>query len=248
MVAPLNKEHWIPALFEHKRAHESWPARMKSLSSEQSLIFQAWALYRLRFILSAEVAGDWDSFGGVIDQLNNLGVILAIATAENVGVALKYFDILHSQLVSHDRSRAVSTDSPAYFRTRNWILNEGSLIFQICHRLPRNHPIMGSRVRNKVLDLFLTARMPGAYRGKAGVRKVGNPPNVDLFFHTTSAHTGAAGTAVKDNPMIPPTAQIPLKKRAPPKDRVIQANRTDPIPPKDKLLPHALLARETSVI
>ena len=51
--------------------------------------------------------------GGLIAQINNIGVTLNIAVSENVGVALKYFDFLHAQLELPARSRAVNVD---YFR------------------------------------------------------------------------------------------------------------------------------------
>ena len=86
---------------------------MKSFSSDQSLSFQSWILYRLRFIISAEVCSAWDLYGGIIAQINNLGVTLNISISENVGTALKYFDFPHTQLESYARSRAADVD---YFR------------------------------------------------------------------------------------------------------------------------------------
>ena len=113
VVLPLNKEPWIPSLLEHKRAQDAWNTRMKSFASDQPLSFQSWIFYRLRFVLTAEVVGAWAPFGGLIAQINNIGVTLNIAVSENVGVALKYFDFLHAQLELSARSRAVGVD---YFR------------------------------------------------------------------------------------------------------------------------------------
>ena len=86
---------------------------MKSFSSDQSLSFQSWIFYRLRFIVSADVCSAWDLYGGIIAQINNLGVTLNITISGNVGIALKYFDFLHTQLESYARSRATDVD---YFR------------------------------------------------------------------------------------------------------------------------------------
>ena len=108
--APLDKEPWPPTLFEHKKALGGWATRMKSFAGDQSLSFQAWIFYRLRFIISAEVCSAWDSFGGFIDQINNIGVALNIAISENVGTSLKYFEFLHTQLESYARSRATDID------------------------------------------------------------------------------------------------------------------------------------------
>ena len=110
VFSPLNKEPWIPSLFEHKKAQEGWNSRMKSLNSDQSLSFQSWILYRMRFIVSAEVCGAWQLYGGLIAQVNNLGITLNIAVSENVGIALKYYEFLHAQLESYARSRASGVD------------------------------------------------------------------------------------------------------------------------------------------
>ena len=110
VFAPLNKEPWIPTLFEHSKANEAWTSRMKSLTSDQSLSFQAWTLYRLRFIFSAEVCAAWTLYGGIIAQINNVGITLNLAIAENVGIALKYYEFLQTQLESYARSRATDID------------------------------------------------------------------------------------------------------------------------------------------
>ena len=91
---------------------------MKSIASDQLLSFQAWALFRLRFIISAEVCAAWELYGGVIAPIDNLGATLNIAVSDNVGIALKYFDFLHAQLESYARSRATGID---YFQ----LLSEG---------------------------------------------------------------------------------------------------------------------------
>ena len=83
---------------------------MKSLTSDQSLSLQCWALYRLRFIFSAEVCSAWTLYGGVIAQINNIDVALNIAISDNVGVALKYYEFLHNQLESYAGSRANNID------------------------------------------------------------------------------------------------------------------------------------------
>ena len=113
IFAPLGKEPWIPLLLEHKKARDGWVSRMKSMSSDLPLSFQAWILYRLRFIISDEVCAAWSPFGGLMAQINNLGITLNIAVSDNAGAALKYYDFLHTQLESHARSRSAEID---YFR------------------------------------------------------------------------------------------------------------------------------------
>ena len=106
----LIEEPWVPSLFEHRKANEAWAARMTSLKSDQALSVQGWLLYRLRFIISAEVCGAWSEFGGLIAQINNIGVFLNLAIVENVGVALKYHEFLHTQLELSARGRATDVD------------------------------------------------------------------------------------------------------------------------------------------
>ena len=48
----------------------------------QSVPLNAWVLYRIRFIFTADVCGAWPSFGGLSAQLNRLSIALHIATTE----------------------------------------------------------------------------------------------------------------------------------------------------------------------
>ena len=96
-----------PTVADHQKAREILSARAKTTNSDRPLSCQACALYLIRFISAADVAGAWGYYGGVIAQLNNLGNILAIAATENVRVDLDYFDFLHAQLESYARSRVV---------------------------------------------------------------------------------------------------------------------------------------------
>ena len=77
---------------------ENWSVGMKSLNSEQSLSLQPWALYRLRFVFSAEACSAWELFGGAIAQIDNIGVAINLSVSENVGTAMKYYDLFTSNL------------------------------------------------------------------------------------------------------------------------------------------------------
>ena len=86
---------------------------MHATKSDRTLSFQAWVMNRFRFSFSAAVCNAWAPFGGLIDQIDNLGAILNLSAVENVGVALKYYDFAHAQLELSDRGRAGGVD---YFR------------------------------------------------------------------------------------------------------------------------------------
>ena len=47
---------------------------------------------------------------GVIAQINNVAIALNIAVSENVGVAMKNYEFLHTQLESHARGRSTNID------------------------------------------------------------------------------------------------------------------------------------------
>ena len=71
--------------------------------------FHTWALRRLRFMLTADHCDAWIRFGGLSAQLNNLSILLHLATVESIAVALAYDTILSTRLEELARSRANKT-------------------------------------------------------------------------------------------------------------------------------------------
>ena len=110
VVLDVSKKPWVPGAADHVKAVESCSSRMKNFKSAQQLSFQSWMLYMLRFFVAAEACKAWDSFGGLIAQLNNLGVVLNIAITENVATALLYDTQLRAHLADLARQRAVNVD------------------------------------------------------------------------------------------------------------------------------------------
>ena len=47
---PINREHWNPPLYEHKKETGARPSRIPTPKSAQLLSSHVWALYRIRFI------------------------------------------------------------------------------------------------------------------------------------------------------------------------------------------------------
>ena len=108
VTVELVKKPWAPNSADHVKAVESWAARMKNFKSPQPLSIQAWLLYMLRFLIAADVCKAWESFGGMIAQVNNLGAILNIAITENVATAIMCDTHLRTHLADLARARAVN--------------------------------------------------------------------------------------------------------------------------------------------
>ena len=114
---------------------------MLTPKSDHALRFQAWALYRWRFCISADAIGDWDAFLRLIAQITYFGAIRNLSISERVGLAIRYCGFLNAQLESTARGRAKDVD---YFR----LLSEE----QIDTRRRFAHPIT-SADRNTSLHL-----------------------------------------------------------------------------------------------
>ena len=71
--------------------------------------FPTWALYRLRFIFTADLCGAWLHFGGIAAQLSNFSILLHLAAVESIAVALAYDNILSAHLEELALSRADRT-------------------------------------------------------------------------------------------------------------------------------------------
>ena len=79
------------------------------MAKNLQLPFAAWAIYRMRFIFTADICGDWASFGGLAAQLNGLSVVLNIAATDNIQTALINASLLPNHLGELSRPRAEST-------------------------------------------------------------------------------------------------------------------------------------------
>ena len=67
---------WIPQESAHARALGAWRVLRKPHKSPPNgdLAFQACVSYSLRFLLSGDLASDWETFGGIGIQFAHLGV------------------------------------------------------------------------------------------------------------------------------------------------------------------------------
>ena len=108
---------WPVDSAEHRAAIAKWNSnRQASRSSNPQLLpLNAWLLYQLRFIFSADLCGAWSTFGGLSAQLNHLSVVLHLATTEAIGTALTYDQLLKAHLEELARSRANRTTGSVDF-------------------------------------------------------------------------------------------------------------------------------------
>ena len=108
IVPELSKPPWPVASQAHSAALAKWQtsARQATRISEPQLVpFQAWLLYQLRFIMTAEVCGAWQLFGGLTAQLNHLSIVLHLSTVETMAVALSYDRLVKAFLAEKARAR-----------------------------------------------------------------------------------------------------------------------------------------------
>ena len=108
-IAPeLSKSPWPVASQSHSAALAKWQAsaRLAQRSSEPQLVpFQAWLLYQLRFVFTAEICGAWQLFGGLAAQLSHLSIVLHLSTVETMAVAFSYDRLVKAYLAEKARSR-----------------------------------------------------------------------------------------------------------------------------------------------
>ena len=112
-IAQLKDEPWKPALATHDRAAEEWKNRMTGMRSDQTISFQAYSLYLLRFIFAAHMVSAWEPFGGISAQLNAMAVFLNISIVENSGIAIAYDIAIRKHCATLARQRGSDIN---YFR------------------------------------------------------------------------------------------------------------------------------------
>ena len=117
-IAPdVSAAPWAISSKEHDAAVSRWRTSSRVVMREDaasSIPTQAWLLYRLRFVIAADLAGAWSAFGGMAAQLNHLSIIMNISITDSAAIALSYDRLVREFLAEKDRSRQ-EVNSTTYF-------------------------------------------------------------------------------------------------------------------------------------
>ena len=81
----------------------------------QALPIQAWMVYQLRFLITAEIFGDLPTCGGLDAGLYRLSIVLNLATAESIDVAFAYDRLVKLHLEENARARAETALGDGFF-------------------------------------------------------------------------------------------------------------------------------------
>ena len=113
---------WLPADDPHRMALERWKANQATYNrytGTQDLAVGPFSLYRMRFILSGDIADDWSSFGGICAQINHLGVVIGLPITDHAGIALTYDSRAQRMLQKAAKMRSTDTDYFALLSSLN---------------------------------------------------------------------------------------------------------------------------------
>ena len=91
-AAGIQKHPRIPHQESQTRALDSRKTLQKphKRPSAVAMGFQSWVAYNLRFILTGDLCGACDTFGGLSAQLTHLGTVMNLAITENATIAQTY--------------------------------------------------------------------------------------------------------------------------------------------------------------
>ena len=109
IAADLSAPPWPVPSAEHTADVAKWKTNNQaSKPGAQPLPFHAWAPYRFRFMIAADLCAAWTPFGGLAARPNNVAIILNLAATESISVALAYDSILSAHLGELSRADRVS--------------------------------------------------------------------------------------------------------------------------------------------
>ena len=109
---------WHVASNEHTAAVTKWRANARQAKRDafpQDVPIQAWILYQLRFLPTAELLGALSTFGGFGAGINHLSIVLNIATTDTIAVSLAYGRLVKTHLEEKAMSRDETTLAADFF-------------------------------------------------------------------------------------------------------------------------------------
>ena len=83
---------------------------MKSLRPLHPIPLHAYLLYQIRFILAGNLCSAWERFGGLVDQMNALGLALNISATANAGISIAYDMLMRKHIAQLERHRQMDVD------------------------------------------------------------------------------------------------------------------------------------------
>ena len=108
IVPDVSASPWAVTAKEHVAAVVRWRGNSRQAKRDENSTLkpmQAWLLYQIRFLIAADLAGAWSSFGGLAAQLNHLAIVMNISIVESASVALSYDRLVREFLAGRARSR-----------------------------------------------------------------------------------------------------------------------------------------------
>lgn len=117
IVVDVTAAPWPVPSAEHTAAASKWKANRQAAKAvnPQAVPCDAWLLYRLRFIFTADLLGTWADYGGISAHLNFISISLHIATTESIAAALIYDGLISTHLEEIALSRANKADGAVGF-------------------------------------------------------------------------------------------------------------------------------------
>ena len=145
IAADVSVPHWPVPASAHTLAITKWSNNRQAERAgiPQKLPFQAWPMYRLRFVAAAAICGAWAPFGGISAQMSNILFLRQLETTKNIDTAMAYDTLLSDRLAESARARAERTAGAVDFAE---LLSTGRARFKVqavahCVRAPNGPPV-----------------------------------------------------------------------------------------------------------
>ena len=137
VTACYRSRPWIIATIEHERALTAFDEKMKNSRSAQLLSMQQFLLYKWRFVIAADLCNAWKEFGGIVSQINLIGVLTNMSIAGNPFIAMKYDEALNSKLATFSRERTHGIDYQSLLPNEDFELKRAIIVANPIAQGPR---------------------------------------------------------------------------------------------------------------
>ena len=152
IVPEISGAPWPVASSDHSAAIGKWWSNTRIAKREifpHDVPIQAWSLYQLRFLLTAEMMGALGFFGGLPAGLDHLAIVSNMATTDSAAVAMVYGRLAKQHLEEKARARAETTLAGGYFSSFLATENAAFRLQSAKKRAPRPHPVKNTQATGK---------------------------------------------------------------------------------------------------